>query len=152
MKGYIYSLASKHEDNIYYIGSTIHPQLRATQHMGESGVFEWDNSIGIYRKPPVDKTGFILSIIDTIEFTSRKELLDLEIYWIHQFYQWGFKLKNDIKATRRHRFGIQFEMTHEKALQIRASTKKNKELASIYGVSDATIWSIRKNKSWMPKR
>lgn len=148
MKGYVYALASKQEDKIYYIGSSINPQLRLTQHMCYYRIMDEKTLDYI----PSDKKDFILSIIEELDFTERKELLDAEIFWIHQFYQWGFTLKNNIKATRNYRFGAQFQMTIEKASEIRRSDKKGKELANIYGVSYTTIRSIINNKSWLPKK
>lgn len=151
MTGYIYAIGSNHEDNIYYIGSSISPQSRIIQHMGDNRPYIINPISGEIERSSIDKNDFILSIIDTMEFTERKELLDLETYWIHQFYAWGFKLKNNIKNSQKYKFGIQYQMTLAKANEIRKSEKSSKELSHIYGVSYTTIHSIRCNKSWIPK-
>lgn len=148
MKGYIYALASKHEDNIYYIGSSISPQGRLVQHMADNRPFTINPISGELERPPVNKDDFILSIIDKMEFTERKELLDLEIYWIHQFYAWGFNLKNNIKNSQKYKFGVQYQMTQDKADEIRRSNEKQRVLAIRYGVSITTISHIRNNKIW----
>lgn len=151
MKGYVYAIGSKHEDNIYYIGSSLNPKIRLTQHKAESKVFEWDEVIQLYKKPSVDKSEFILSIIDEIYFSSRKELLDLEVYWIHQFYAWGFNIINYIQNTKNYRFGIEYEMTFDKADEIRKSTESKKVLAKKHGLSITSISSIINNKAWVRK-
>lgn len=148
MKGYVYTLSSKTPDNVYYIGSSVNPKIRLSQHKAESGIFEWDEKLQLYKKPPIDKSEFILSIIDEIDFVSRKELLDLEVYWIHQFYAWGFTIKNYIENTKHFRFGIKYEMNFEKAEEIRWSTESRKALAKKHGVSITTINSIINNQSW----
>lgn len=148
MKGYIYALASKHEDNIFYIGSSISPQTRVVQHMADNRPYIIDPISGEIERPPIDKNDFILSIIDKMEFIKRKELLDLEMYWIHQFYAWGFKLKNNIKNSQKYRFGVQYQMTLGKTDEIRNSNEKNHILAKRYGISITTVSHIKNNKIW----
>lgn len=81
MTGYIYSLHGKTELDMFYIGSTVNPLGRQKAHRTNFPYYLRD----CYPT---------LSIIEEVEFTTRKELVEIEGYWIQQFTAWGFKLVN----------------------------------------------------------
>ena len=77
-KTYIYELSI---DNIpFYIGKTVNPKQREKKHI-------------IERKNP----NIVLTVIDEI-IGDVKQWKPLESYWISQYQQWGFELKNKNKG------------------------------------------------------
>ena len=89
MTGYIYALWNKNEDDVFYIGSSLNPKKRTKEHIAE-GKFCHLNDEYL----PKYNTGLNYYILDEIEFENRTDLFIWETYWIDQFRQWGFKLKN----------------------------------------------------------
>lgn len=83
MKGYIYSLHAKSENDIVYIGATFNPIGRQTAHRNNFPYYWYDCYL-------------TMSIIEEVEVKDRRELLNCEAYWIQQFFAWGFKLRNYI--------------------------------------------------------
>ncbi len=90
MKGYIYSLSD--ENGVFYIGCSTQPELRAKAHKNSSRYFDEK----LNRFIEYDSFEFKMEIVDEINFKFRQELIELEDYWINQFKQWGFKLKNTL--------------------------------------------------------
>jgi hypothetical protein len=81
MKGYIYSLHTKTEDEVFYVGATVNPNGRVTSHRCRYPYYKFDCRIGI-------------SIIEEIEIERWDDLKMHEQYWIQQFVAWGFELQN----------------------------------------------------------
>lgn len=94
MKGYIYCLWDKNENDIFYIGATVNPKNRLIGHRS-SNIEYYINENNNYSSRKKDRN-VNMSIIDEIEFKERKELGAVEDYWIHQFMAWGFTLQNVI--------------------------------------------------------
>lgn len=92
MTGYIYFLQEKDTNNIFYVGSTLYPDTRKVAHRSSSKVS--DSPLYQYIKSSI--LDFTLNIIEEIEIESKRELLEVEIYWIHQFKTWGFNVKNSV--------------------------------------------------------
>lgn len=92
MKGYVYSISEKITNNILYIGSSICPENRLQSHKVEAK----RGSSPFYEYLLTNKIEFYMEIIEEIEIQNKSELLSYEIYWIHQFKEWGFQLKNSI--------------------------------------------------------
>lgn len=76
MTGYIYSLDDKDENDIFYIGSSVNTKYRFSIHRNTFGY------------------NIITDIVEQVDFEYRWQLFDIETYWIDQFRQWGFDLKN----------------------------------------------------------
>ena len=47
-----------------------------------------------------------MSIIEEINYEARKELFDAETYWIYQFKEWWFNLKNKIILLNKYKYGL----------------------------------------------
>jgi len=94
MTGYIYTLSKN--GAVFYVGQTLAPEVRQTTHLLN------------YRG-----NGISFEIVEEFsagEDAYKKEMFNLERYWIDQFRQWGFLLINQrgnlsvydgIKKTKR---------------------------------------------------
>lgn len=92
MTGYIYYLEEKDSKNIFYVGSSFDPNTRKAAH--RSGSKRSDSRLYGYMNSCI--LDFDLNIIEEIQVSSKKELIDIESYWINQFKAWGFDLKNTV--------------------------------------------------------
>lgn len=84
MIGYIYALWGETEKDIFYIGSTVNVKARISEHSF------WNR----FRKEDETLPNLNYSIIEEANYEDKNDLLLSEIYWIEQFRQWGFSLKN----------------------------------------------------------
>jgi len=92
MKGYIYSISELPDNNIIYIGSSIYPDERLQSHKVGARI----GDTPFYKYLSNGNINFCMDIIEEIEIDKKNELLKHEIYWIHQFIEWGFNLKNSV--------------------------------------------------------
>ena len=96
MIGYIYSLSCSLTGDVFYIGcTTINPESRLASHIysiptGNTLLYEYMKKSGI---SPV------IEIIEEVVFKNKSTLFDAEEFWIEQFRQWGFTLKNSTNNT-----------------------------------------------------
>ena len=88
MLGTVYTLS--YGENVFYVGSTIHAEARFFSHSmlavnGESGLYDFMRSM-------VDDPK--MEVIEMVNVDDLGHLRKLEKFYIEQFRQWGFDLKN----------------------------------------------------------
>jgi hypothetical protein len=102
MTGYVYALWEGNENNVTYIGSSIDPKSRAKQHEALNTARVKAEEEITHLSPHFKRYKYF--IIEQVEFEERGTLLDAEVYWIHQFIEWGFKLQNG-ELYKHYRYG-----------------------------------------------
>lgn len=89
---YIYTLSDSSTDEIRYVGKAKNPYKRFEQHLREAKANKYsshkDNWIRILLSKNIEVKMEILDFIEDIDWKW------LEIYWIAQLRNWGFKLTN----------------------------------------------------------
>lgn len=87
-KLYVYTLSDPLTNEVKYIGQTNNLKKRFTSHMNDRTISyksNWIKSLKLKNLCPV---------IEILEECSKDDVDFLEIYWIEQFKNWGFKLTN----------------------------------------------------------
>lgn len=92
MTGYIYSLYDTETLAVLYIGSSISPDTRLRSHKYEiknasTRLYEYLLETGI---------SFDLDIKERVEFSTKKELLAREAFWIDKYKKEGIDIKNTV--------------------------------------------------------
>lgn len=89
-KGIVYALYGRNQNDILYIGSTCNMYARYYQHLR---CFD-KNHEPIYKHLKAHGYGINMTTIEEFHNIQIKELRREEEYWIDQFRQWGFPIKN----------------------------------------------------------
>lgn len=96
MIGYIYSLECINTGAIIYIGCTTRPlEKRFTAH---KSAIKSSNG-GVYEYIRANSLDVKIDIIERIKYKNKIKLLEAEEFWIEQFRQWGFPLKNKYNSN-----------------------------------------------------
>lgn len=96
MKGRIYTLSCSVMMNVFYIGCTTKElSARVIGHNSSKK----RHGTNVYRYMSDNNIIPIIEIIEEVECEYRSELMKLEEFWIEQFRQWGFRLKNTQNAS-----------------------------------------------------
>ena len=116
-KCFIYCLFDKNETPVY-VGKSVNPEHRFKEH-----------------KSYLLKQCKLLSpfTIEILEETTIKNSSFLEIYWIHQFLQWGFNLENNQHNFKKYLDNKIEQQRSSKALKI--MEKEDKIKAEILGLT-----------------
>jgi hypothetical protein len=104
MLHYIYTLSDPISNNIKYIGQTKNLKDRLQRHMNPSNLKSTWTPKSKWLK--YLKNNNLKPIMEVLDIGDENIIDDLEIYWIGQFKQWGFKLKNTAK-------GGKYKITHK---------------------------------------
>jgi len=91
MIGKIYTMTCPVTHDIIYVGSTVQPlKVRLSLHLNDS-----KNSNSPLKKYIRDMNIVpSMELIEEIDVLTENQLRIVEYYWIDQFRQWGFRLKN----------------------------------------------------------
>lgn len=116
MIGYIYYLQNDATNEIFYIGSSFNPIERFNGHKSNSR----SGDTLLYKFISLNVPSFSLHILEEIEVDTRKELIAVEKYWIHQFKAWGFELKNTVF----YKYTIKEPSLHDKPFAVRLGELK----------------------------
>jgi len=92
MKYYIYTLSDPILKEVKYIGKTKNLKDRLSRHMQPSNLKRLWNPKNKWLK--YLKNNNLMPIMEFLDQGDEDNIDDLEIYWISQFKQWGFNLKN----------------------------------------------------------
>lgn len=135
MKYYIYLLSDPITENPMYIGYTKNPKERYANHLCISKLKSiknsWIKSLKNENLKP------IMHIIDESESFYR--ILELEIFWIEQFKNWGFSLKNGTNGGGGKR---------ENSMSENHRSSISKSLKKLYSERDHAL----KNRKWDEER
>lgn len=91
-KTFIYTLTDPRTNEVRYVGKTIYPKTRETQHSNIKNI-EKNKSYYSFWILKLLKNG-LKPIFEIIDETEDENWEWLEIYWIAQFKAWGFNLVN----------------------------------------------------------
>ena len=94
MEYYVYTLSDPRTNVVRYVGKTKQPDDRLRRHMQKSYLEKYDKN--------THKSNWIKSLLNEdvkpemniIDVGDSDNINELEVYWIEQFRQWGFKLTN----------------------------------------------------------
>ncbi len=96
MKGYIYTLSCSKSGNIFYVGcTTVSLKNRLSGHKSLSKT----SGNNLYEYISKNKVSPIIEEVEAVNCKNKYELLRIEEFWIEQFRQWGFDLKNSSNNT-----------------------------------------------------
>jgi len=85
---------------VFYVGATIQPlKSRLNGHLTESK--KYNHSVLKYIRE--NKINPIIELVEECDYSNKNEFIRNEKYWIDQFRQWGFPLRNVIgnKSAKR---------------------------------------------------
>ncbi len=83
---------------VFYIGCTTNELEHRL--VGHKSGKKYLNT-GVYKYMAANKIKPVIEIVETLEVEYKSELMKAEEYWIEQFRQWGFILKNTQNASPR---------------------------------------------------
>jgi predicted GIY-YIG superfamily endonuclease/predicted DNA-binding transcriptional regulator AlpA len=133
-KGYIYILS--YGDDIFYVGSTMNLAVRLYHHENNA---KTDDSLLYQYIRNIGKTPS-MECIEEVVFEKVALLRREEKYWIEQFRQWGYKLKNvsDNVGTKRN------QPIPKPSVKGIDRVLTGKEVQKILHISRVTLWKLSK--------
>lgn len=100
MTYYIYTLSNPKNNDVFYVGCTIHPKRREFQHHDLNRVSHFDRIVPSKWTPAKEayiithKIKPVFEILDQVETDNREEAIKIEEMWISLFRTWGFPMVN----------------------------------------------------------